>query len=390
MPHSRLNLDEKPILIFWEMTKACLLKCRHCRAEAIPNPLPGELSTEEGKELIDQIRGFGEPYPVLILTGGDPLMREDLEEILRYARNSGLRVGIAPAVTEKLLSSLEMLSRYGVRFISISLDGMRETHDYIRGVRGHFEATLEVLRGLADDGDRWILQVNTLVSKESVIDLPEIAHLLTGLGVKIWELFFLIKVGRGVELTDLSPREYEDVVHFLFEVSKYGIEVRTVEAPFFRRVYLTRRGEMVEDVSGGGDYVDRIARRHGLGDLYRRLTRRLTDLMGPQMGKPSMRSAQTRDGYGILFVSYNGDVYPSGFAPYRLGNVRSEDIVRIYRENEILRRIKRAEFRGRCGSCEYRHVCGGSRARALALTGDILGEDLACIYRLNSIGSGGS
>ncbi|MDK2383188.1 MAG: radical SAM protein, partial [Candidatus Korarchaeota archaeon] len=275
MPHSRLNLDERPILIFWEMTKACLLKCRHCRAEAIPNPLPGELSTEEGKKLIDQIRGFGEPYPVLILTGGDPLMREDLEEILRYARNSGLRVGIAPAVTEKLLSSLEMLSRYGVRFISISLDGMRETHDYIRGVQDHFEATLEVLRRLADDGDRWILQVNTLVSKESVIDLPDIAHLLTGLGVKIWELFFLIKVGRGVELTDLSPREYEDVVHFLFEVSKYGMEVRTVEAPFFRRVYLTRRGEEVEGMSGDGDYVDRIARRYGLGDLYRRLTRRL-------------------------------------------------------------------------------------------------------------------
>ncbi|MDK2373355.1 MAG: TIGR04053 family radical SAM/SPASM domain-containing protein [Candidatus Korarchaeota archaeon] len=390
MPHPRLNLEDRPILIFWEMTKACLLKCRHCRAEAIPDPLPGELSAEEGKRLIDQIRGFGEPYPVLILTGGDPLMREDLEEIVRYATGSGLRVGIAPAVTEKLLSSLDMLSKYGVRFISISLDGMRETHDYIRGVRGHFEATLEVLRILADGRDRWVPQVNTLVSKESVMDLPEIAHLLTELGIKIWELFFLIKVGRGMELTDLSPREYEDVVHFLFEVSKYGMEVRTVEAPFLRRVYLTRRGEGMEGISGDGDYVDEIAMRYGLGDLYRRLTGRLIDLMGLPMGKPSMRSAQTRDGYGILFVAYNGDVYPSGFAPYRLGNVRSEDIVRIYRENDILRRIKRAEFRGRCGSCEYRHICGGSRARALALTGDILGEDPACIYRPNSMGSGGS
>ncbi len=376
MRHSRLNFDERPILIFWEMTKACLLKCRHCRAEAIPEPLPGELSTEEGKELIDRIRGFGEPYPVLILTGGDPLMREDLEEILRYATKSGLRVGIAPAVTERLLNSLDMLSRYGIRFISISLDGMRETHDYIRGIRGHFETTLEVLRRLTN-GD-WIPQVNTLVSKESVLDLPDVANLLMGMGVKIWELFFLIKVGRGIELTDLSPQEYEDVVHFLFEVSKYGMEVRTVEAPFFRRVYLTRRNDGFD--GEGGDYVERVAERYGLGDLYRRLTGRLIELMGPPQQEPSMRSAFTRDGYGIIFVAYNGDVYPSGFAPYRLGNVRSDDIVKIYRENEVLRKIRRAEFGGRCGICEFRHVCGGSRARALALRGDILEEDPACIY----------
>ena len=368
-----MNFDERPILIFWEMTKACLLKCRHCRAEAIPEPLPGELSTEEGKELIDRIRGFGKPYPVLILTGGDPLMRDDLEEILEYAANSGLRVGVAPAVTERLLGSLDMLSKYGVRFISISLDGVGETHDYIRGVPGHFDVTLDVLRMLS--GGDWIPQVNTLVSRESVQDLPDIAYLLKRLGVNIWELFFLIKVGRGIELTDLSPREYEDVVHFLFEVSKYGIEVRTVEAPFFRRVYLARRR-----VEEEGERIDEIAERYGLGELYRRLTRRLVNLMGPPNGSPSVRSAFTRDGYGIIFVAYNGDVYPSGFAPYRLGNVRVDDIVRIYRENEILRRIRRAEFRGKCGVCEFRYVCGGSRARALALKGDILEEDPACIY----------
>ena len=376
MRHSRLNFDERPILIFWEMTKACLLKCRHCRAEAIPEPLPGELSTEEGEELIDRIRGFGEPYPVLILTGGDPLMREDLEEIVRYATESGLRVGIAPAVTERLLNSLGMLSRYGIRFISISLDGMGETHDYIRGIRGHFETTLEVLRRLTE-GD-WIPQVNTLVSKESVTDLPDVANLLMGMGVRIWELFFLIKVGRGIELTDLSPQEYEDVVHFLFEVSKYGMEVRTVEAPFFRRVYLTRRNDGLNGEEE--DYVERVAERYGLGNLYRRLTKRLIELMGPPQREPSMRSAFTRDGYGIIFVAYNGDVYPSGFAPYRLGNVRSDDIVKIYRENEVLRRIRQAEFGGRCGICEFRHVCGGSRARALALRGDILEEDPACTY----------
>ncbi len=373
MPH--LNFDERPILVFWEMTKACLLKCRHCRAEAIPEPLPGELSTEEGMELIDQVRGFGRPYPVLILTGGDPLMRRDLEEIVRYATDSGLRVGIAPAVTERLLKSLDTLARYGIRYVSISLDGMAETHDHIRGVDGHFEVTVEVLRKLSS-GD-WIPQVNTLVSKESVADLPDVAHLLARVGVRIWELFFLIKVGRGIELTDLSPREYEDVAHFLFEVSRYGFEVRTVEAPFFRRVYLTRKDDGINADEG---YVDRVAERYGLGDLYRELTGRLIELMGPPGEVPSLRSTFTRDGYGVIFVAYNGDVYPSGFAPYSLGNVRSGNLVEIYRNNEILKKIRRAEFEGRCGICEFRHVCGGSRARALALKGDILGEDPACLY----------
>lgn len=369
-----MNFDHRPILVFWETTKACLLKCKHCRAEAIPEPLPGELSTQEGKELMDQVRGFGQPYPVLILTGGDPLMRDDIEELLNYASNLGLRLGIAPAVTERLNDdALAMLTEYGVRYISISLDGMKETHEAIRGIEGHFDTTIKVLRELV--GGNWILQVNTLVSRETVSDLPRVAALLKDLGVRIWELFFLIKVGRGMEINDLTPKEYEDVVHFLYEVSRYGFEVRTVEAPFFRRAFLMRKDEVVD-----GDYVEEVARRYGLGSLYKRLTRELMEMLGPPEKEAEQRSSYTRDGYGIIFVAYNGDIYPSGFAPYRLGNVRIESLVNVYRENEVLKKIRRADFRGRCGICEYRHVCGGSRARALAILGDILGEDPACVY----------
>ncbi len=351
------------------MTKACKLKCKHCRAEAIPEPLPGELTTQEGFKLIDDITKFGKPYPVLILTGGDPMMRADLEEILAYARDVGVKVGVAPAVTDLLLSRLEVLRRYGVKYISISVDGFGKTHDKVRGVEGHFEETVDLMKSLKGD---WILQVNTLVSKETVYDLPKVVKLLKELSVNVWELFFLVKVGRGTELEELTPKENEDVSHFLFEVSRYGLEVRTVEAPFFRRVYLTRLRDGVED-------FDEVARRYGLGQLYRDLSEELEALLGPPGTPRKLGSAFTRDGYGIIFVSYDGQVYPSGFAPFNLGNVREESLVEIYRNHPTLRKIRAAEFKGRCGICEFREVCGGSRARALA-AGDILGEDPGCSY----------
>ncbi len=370
---TNMNMNDKPILIFWELTKACKLKCKHCRAEAIPEPLPGELSTEESRRLIDEIALFGKPSPVLILTGGDPMMREDLEKILEHVRKRGLRAGIAPAVTELLEGKLNLLKKYGIRYISISLDGMKEIHDSIRGVENHFEATVRILKRLSGPG--WMLQVNTLVARETVHDLPKVAKLLHDLGVRIWELFFLIKVGRGIELRDLSPQESEDVVHFLYEAAARGFEVRTVEAPFFRRVAMTRR-----KAASSSEEVDEIASKYKLGRLYKELTEELIDLFGPPTNHPKLKSAYTRDGYGIIFVAHNGEIYPSGFAPYRLGNVRTDSLVDVYRNNEVLRKIRAAEFKGRCGVCEFRQVCGGSRARALSFFGDILEEDPACPY----------
>ncbi|MEZ0346079.1 MAG: TIGR04053 family radical SAM/SPASM domain-containing protein [Infirmifilum sp.] len=372
-----INFDERPILIFWELTKACKLRCRHCRAEAIPEPLPGELSEEEALALLEDITGFGHPLPVLILTGGDPLMRRDLRRIVERAHSLGFRMGIAPAVTELLnREAVEFFKRYGMA-VSISLDGMEGTHDYIRNVEGSFKRTVSALEMVASYG--LTLQVNTLVCKETVNDLPRVAKLLRDLGVRIWELFFLVKVGRGVGLEELKPEEYEDVAHFLYEVSRYGFEVRTVEAPFYRRVVDMRAGDWEP-----GESFESVARRYGLGELYLRLTGELASLLGPPEANAKLgagRMLRTRDGHGVIFVAYNGDVYPSGFAPLRLGNVREESLVKIYRENDILKKIRKAEFKGRCGYCNYRHICGGSRARALALKGDILGEDPACVYK---------
>ncbi|NHV97046.1 MAG: TIGR04053 family radical SAM/SPASM domain-containing protein [Thaumarchaeota archaeon] len=377
---TELNYDfnNKPLLIFWELTRACKLKCRHCRADAILNPLPDELTLDEGFNVIDDIKGFGKPYPTLILTGGDPLMKKGFEEIVRYAYENGIPMGIAPTVSELLTEGiLKTLLRYDVKHVSISLDGgYPHTHDYIRGLNGHFEATIETLRKLIGLG--FNVQVNTLVCRVNVFELPEILNLLLTMNVKVWELFFLVKVGRGVEVEDLTPQEYEDTLHFLFDALSYGVNVRTVEAPFFRRVIILTRSK--SDTKNAG--VEEIIQKYGLGNLYKKLAAKLEELghMKIQNVNVGIRRPATRDGYGVIFIAYNGDIYPSGFTPLKLGNVKDESIVDVYRSNKILQTIRLAVFKGRCGICEYRHICGGSRARAFATRGDVLDEDPACIY----------
>jgi len=371
------DFNIKPILVFWETTRACPLECKHCRAEAIRDPLPGELTTKEAIQFIDSLEGFGKPYPVLIFTGGDPLIRRDIFDLIEYAVKKGFRVGIAPAVSDLLsVDNIGRMKELGLKYVSISLDGGKaETHDRIRGIEGHYNMTVNALRLLRKH--RFITQINTVVTRENVHELPYVVELLKTLDIRIWEVFFLIRVGRGTDVNDISPREYEDVLHFLYEVTRYGIEVRTVEAPFYRRIVLWRKEDIADYTDLDMEYV---SRRYSLTPLYKELVKNLIELVGEPVSSPEPKISRTRDGKGVVFVSYNGDIYPSGFAPYKVGNVKQEDIVRIYQENKVLRMIRKGEFKGRCGYCEYRDICGGSRARAYAETGDILGEDPACIY----------
>lgn len=367
---SPVNFERAPILLFWETTKACRLACRHCRAQAIADALPGQLTTEEGIRLIDDLRVFTPRFPVLIFTGGDPFMREDLFELAEHARGYGMPIGFAPSVTPLLTeSAARRMHAVGAKTVSISLDGADPaTHEGVRGIEDHFRKTEAAVRLLVGEGHT--VQINTTVMRSNVEELAEVAALVTSWGAHIWEVFFLIRVGRGSELEELSPQENEDVVHFLYDASRYGFIVRTVEAPFFRRVVAWRKGL---------DAAADPAEVFGLGPLYRRLSARLRELLGP----PSSSRAQsvgTRDGKGILFVSHDGDVYPSGFLPLRLGNVRRENVVELYRSHPVLRSIRRAEFGGRCGTCEFADACGGSRARAYAASLDPLAEDPACAY----------
>lgn len=379
MKRQNLDFNKRPILVFWEVTKACKLKCKHCRAEAIEEPLPGELTTEEGMSFIKSLLDFDRPYPVLILTGGDPLMRPDIYDLIAYAKKLGISVGLAPSVTPLLdESSVIKLRNHGVKSISISLDSANpKTHDEIRGVEGHFRRTVESLRTLVDNG--FEVQVNTAVMRDNVDELADMVKLLVELRVKTWEVFFLIRVGRGTSADDITPTEYEDVLHFLYDASKYCMTVRTVEAPFFRRITLWRSGD-----ERAGNLYDPFL-NYRLGSLYLYLRGRLRELLGEPKCSTMAYTVGTRDGKGIIFVAYNGDVSPSGFLPYKLGNVKAESLSKIYMENPILVKIRAAKFGGKCGICEYRDLCGGSRSRAFAEYGDILAEDPACIYIPKSV-----
>ena len=315
-------------------------------------------------QLLETLTGFGAPRPVLVATGGDVLTRPDLDAIASRAAELKIPLALAPSVTPLLTDErIDVLHRRGVRVASISLDGATPaTHDGVRGVDGHFAATLEAIARLRRH--RITVQVNTVVLRANLEELPEVARIVRAAGAAIWEVFFLVQVGRGAALPELTPDDNEDVCHFLVDASRYGFVVRTVEAPFFRRVVAEREA--------GGAPPQRA--------LYGRLSTGLRARLGPPGERLRAQTKGTRDGRGILFVGHDGEVTPSGFLPLRLGDVRNDDLVDLYREHPLLRRIRAADFAGRCGRCAYRTLCGGSRARAYAASGNPLGEDPACPF----------
>lgn len=374
-----LNFNERPILVFWESTRACLLACKHCRAEAMEKPAPGELSTDEGRKFIDSLKAFGRPYPVLIITGGDALMRPDVFDLVQHARSQQIPVGLAPSVTPRLTEdNIQRMAGLGVKAVSISLDGAKAaTHERIRGIPSHFEETVKQLKRLVRAG--FDVQVNTAVMQDNVTELPALVQLMKEVGVKIWEVFYLIHVGRGKESSELTAGQCEDVAHFLFEASAYDLTVRTVEAPFFRRVVAQRRQEELND-AGVADSTQEIRYRFQLGDLYETLSSELRQRLKEPVSNAKAQTSHTRDGKGIIFVAYDGTVYPAGFLPLDLGNVRTDSLVNIYRNHPVLQDIRNSNFLGKCGVCTYRDMCGGSRSRAYAHYHNPLGVDPSCNY----------
>ena len=353
------------MLVFWETTRACLLACRHCRASATTTAPPGELTTAEGRALIDQVAAFGRPYPILVLTGGDCLLRPDLFVLVEYGVSLGIPVCLSPSVTPLLTADvIGQIAGSGVRAVSISLDGSSpRTHDGVRGIAGHFDKTTTVITQLIAAG--LTVQVNTTVMEQNVDELAAVAELVAQTGAHIWEVFFLVQVGRGTAARPLTPAGHEDVCHFLYDASAYGFIVRTVEAPFFRRVVTERRAGAAPPDS----------------ERYRQLSAGLAARLGEPSGYPSAHTAPTRDGKGIVFISSDGRVYPAGFLPLGLGSVRTRSLADIYRHDPLLRSIRAADFAGWCGNCEYADICGGSRARAYATVGDPLGPDPACPFQ---------
>lgn len=376
---ARRQFEDRPLLVFWEMTKACGLACLHCRACAQLEPSEDELSEVEGRALIDELAAMGRPRPILILTGGDCLKRPDLLELISYAAERAVPVAVAPSVTDLLDDSImHALRQHGVKTVSLSLDGANAaTHDGVRGVQGHFDATMKAVSSLKRCG--FTVQINTTVMASNIEQLADVAALVRDRGVDIWEVFFLIVTGRGASAMATTAQQNEDVGNFLVDASRYGFTVRTVEAPFFRRIAAERR----DAGDDGPDYVGSA--------LYASLRERLVTLLGEPSLPARTPSAATRDGKGIIFVATNGDVYPSGFLPVRLGNVREQKLSDIYRDNELLRKIRGADFSGVCGRCAFAQICGGSRSRAFATSGDPLASDPGCLlvesgHRTSNVG----
>jgi radical SAM protein len=361
-----LDYNQRPMLVFWEVTRACLLACHHCRASATPGALPGELDGEEGRRLIDQVAGFGRPFPILVLTGGDCLLRADVFELVEYANALGIPVAMSPSVTPQLTDeAIQHMVDSGVKAVSLSLDGANaDTHDGVRGIPGHFEKTIPAIKALVAAG--LTVQINTTVMSRNKHEMADIAGIVKETGADIWEVFFLVHVGRGEDTDSMTPDEHEEMCHFLVDASHYGFIIRTVEAPFFRRVVVQRR-------ENPGP--------RPVGDLYPELVAGLVERLGEPSEKSSAHTAATRDGKGIVFVAHDGQVYPAGFLPLSLGSVRDLPLADIYRDNPVLRRIRSMDFGGRCGYCDFADLCGGSRARAFASTGDPLAEDPACSYQ---------
>ena len=345
------TFDDSPFLVIWELTQACDLACVHCRACAIASRNPFELSTGEGIRLLEEVRSFGDP--LMVFTGGDPLKREDVFELLAKSTSLGLRTTITPSATPLLTeSAIDEFRRCNVARMAISLDGPdAASHDGFRRVEGSFERSISALAYARQTGLQ--TQVNTTVTRHNLDRLPEIASLVHEVGARLWSVFFLVATGRASVSQDISAEEYEDVFRFLYDLSKAApFDIKTTEAQHYRR-YVAQRKKAEGRTQNSQMPADVIQRQAGIND-----------------------------GKGFVFVSHTGEIYPSGFLPLSAGNVRRDSLTEIYTHSPLFRTLRDTDnLRGKCGECEFRNLCGGSRSRSYALTGDFLAEDPRCVYQ---------
>jgi radical SAM protein len=347
-----------PFTIAWEVTRACAFACIHCRADAQHQRDPRELTTEEAFRLIDRIKEFGSP--ILIFTGGDAMMRRDLFDLISYATGKGLRCSLTPTATAlPTPERLQKAGQAGIRRIALSLDApTAEIHDAFRRIPGSWERTMKILRNAQAVG--LSAQVNTTVSTYNVHHLPGMVPFIEEVGAVQWSVFFLVPTGRAHLEWMISPEEHERVFNWLYELSKTApFDIKATAAPMYRRVAIERRkaerdGRPVTFQGAGFQYTDGLNR--------------------PTKG--------VNDGNGFLFISHVGDIQPSGFLPITTGNVRTDDIVDVYRNSMLFSDLRNpGKLKGKCGECEYREVCGGQRGRAYGMTGDYLESDPACVYQ---------
>lgn len=371
-PHQpALDYDQQPFLVIWETTRACDLACVHCRASANSDPSPDELDHREALRLIDEVRQIG--TPILIFSGGDCLKRKDLPELISYAKSLGLRTGAIPAVTPALTGDrLNELKDAGLDQIAFSLDAANaKDHDAFRRVEGVFERTLECIEKANQMGLR--TQLNSLINIHNENQLDGLFDIVDLVGIVFWEVFFLVPTGRGQMLPLMSADKFEEVFEKIYEFNqRVDFTIKITEAPHYRR--FCHEQAMLRQALGSyaapsaGHLPDDLSRGRGLRENIGRAP------------------AGVNSGKGFAFISYRGDIMPSGFLPIAAGNIRKDSLANVYQNTPLFRELRNTSLlKDRCGLCPYKEICGGSRARAYAMTGDYLAEDPCCIYQPSAI-----
>jgi len=349
--YTAADFAHSPLMFYYEVTTACDLVCKHCRASAQEQAHPEELSHEQALSLIDQVAAFPRP-PNLVLTGGDPLKRRGLDDLIRHAAGRGLHVALTPSATPlATLAAFQAAQEAGVRALGISLDGAdAAVHDAFRGWQGSFDRTMRMLADARQLG--LPVQVNTSITRRNVHQVDPMAELLASQGIMMWSVFFLVPVGRGVEEERIAPAEYEVIFAKLWRhAQSKPYAIKTTEAPHYRRYVLRHGGD---PLAGPASRADAARRRAPLG---------------------------VGDGKGIMFVSHVGEIYPAGFLPLCCGRFPKDSVVDVYQNHPTFRALRDpGQLKGKCGLCEYREPCGGSRARAYAVTGDPLESEPDCVY----------
>jgi radical SAM protein len=358
-----LDFDERPFIVIWETTQACDLACVHCRACAQPVRSALELSTVEAKRLIDEVAELA--APVFVLTGGDPLKRPDIFELVQYASDHSVRISLTPSATPLLTrEAIIGLKESGLARLAISLDGpTAEIHDKFRRVAGSYDWTLNAVRWAREIG--LPVQINTTITRHNLQYLDSMIALLETLDIVLWSVFFLVPTGRGSSIDLISAEEFEQVFERLYQTSlRVGFDIKSTEAQHYRRFLLQRRTE---------------EKRKG--------NRNLPPMLGTSTPDGIGRAPRgINDGKGFVFVSHLGEVFPSGFLPVSAGNVRNQSLTEIYRHSPLFVGLRdTANLNGKCGVCEFREVCGGSRARSYALTGDMFAEEPCCVWQPKSM-----
>jgi radical SAM protein len=357
----RMNFDERPFIVIWETTQACDLACVHCRACAQPFRNAQELTTAEAKRMIDEIAAM--QAPLFVMTGGDPLKRPDIYELVAYAGEKGIRPSLTPSATPLLTrDAIIKLKEAGLARLAISLDGPTAAiHDAFRKVPGSYQWTLDAVQYAREIG--LPVQINTTITRHNLQYLDQTIALLESLDIVLWSVFFLVPMGRGQTIGLISAEEFEQVFAKLYETSKRVLfDIKSTEAQHYRRFLLQRRTEARRQLS-----APPIRMPHFIG---------VSSADGIGRAPKGIN-----DGKGFVFVSHMGDVYPSGFLPVSAGNVRKESLSDLYRNSPLFTALRdTANLEGKCGRCEFREICGGSRARAFAVTGDMFAEEPCCVY----------